>query len=173
MARKFITEKEHALIASINREVIQRWVGQEVVYYPISREETAVHDVYGEAVEKQWLPPVRVNCLVAYDNPVVKSMDIGLDSEHTLDVYMHAAELVERNLVPREGDFLEFGQMFFEVSGVTEPHMVFGQINNQIMVKLSCVQAREGTFSAEAYSSHEVDDGSHPVTTPTSRNVRD
>ncbi len=171
MSRKFVTSREHALIGSINRELIQKVIGQEVVYYALSREETAVDDVYGEAVEKTWYAPVRLNCLVDFDNPVVKTTGMGLDSEYTLELYVHTAELIDRNLRPWEGDFVEFGQTYFEVTSVTMPQLVFGQVNNKIMTKLSCVSAREGTFAAGGYSAHEVDDPSHPVQTPDSRDV--
>lgn len=173
MARKFITEKEHALIAKINKELIQKVIGQEVIYYALSREETQPHDVYGEAIEKTWYSPVTLNCLVSYDSPDVKTLDIGLDTEYTLEVYALTDELTDRNIRASEGDFVEFGQKFFEITSVTLPQMAFGQINNRLMTKFSCVSSREPIFSGGSYSSHEVVDNSHPVLTPRSKNVRD
>lgn len=173
MARKFVTTKEYALFSSINKELIQNFVGQEVVYYPISRDLTSVRNIYGEAVEKQYIDPVRLNCLVRYDNPVVKSTDIGLDSEYQLEVYALNDELVERNLVPLEGDFLEYGQTFYEVASVTQPQLVYGHVDNKLMKKLLCVPSREGQFAAESYSGEGGEDFSHPVLPPRPRNPRE
>ena len=68
MARKFITEKEMNFINNVTKELLQRFIGQEVIYYAISPEDTAADDVYGEAISKMWLTTVKLNCLVSYDN---------------------------------------------------------------------------------------------------------
>lgn len=172
MARKFITTREYALISSINKELIQNFIGQEVIYYSISREETSVRNIYNESIEKRYLDPVRLNCLVSYDNPTVKNTDIGLDSEYNVEVFALNDELIERNLVPKEGDFLEYGQTFYEVTAVTQPQLVYGHIDNKLMKKLSCVASRENQFSAESYSGIGGQDNSHPVQPPSPRNPR-
>jgi hypothetical protein len=172
MARKFITTKEYSLISKINKELIQNFSGQDVIYYAISREHTQVDDIYGEAVEKFFLDPVILNCRVAYDNPVVKTTEIGTDSEYTLEVYVMNDELLERNLVPMEGDFVEFGQTFYEISSVTQPQLVFGHVDNKLMRKLVCVTSREVQFAAGAYSGIGAEDNSHPVQRPVPRDPR-
>lgn len=172
MARKFITTREYDFIKSINKELIQNFIGQEVLYYAISREDTNVDDLYGESIEKSFLPPVMLNCLVSYDNPVVKSLDVGLDTEYTLDVYALTDEMNERNLLAREGDFVEFGQVFFEITGVTKPQLVFGHVNNKLMTKLTCVASREAQFAAGSYSDYGGQDNSHPILPPQPRNIR-
>ena len=60
----FLGKKERDLVKQVNDELIERVIGQEVVYYPISREHTNYHNLYGEAIEKVFLPPVRVYALV-------------------------------------------------------------------------------------------------------------
>lgn len=165
MSRKFVTARELSFIDGINRELIQEVVGQEVLYYSLMVEGSEVNDIYGEAIRKTWAPPVRVNALVNYDNPSVRSTAIGVDSDYSLEVYFHSAELRERNVEPREGDFLEFGQVHYEIAGVTRPQLVFGQVNDRIMTKCVCVPSREGQFSAGS-ESVEFDDRSHPVQDP-------
>jgi len=48
----FLGEKERNLVKQINDELIERVIGQTITYYPISREHTHYHPVYGEAVQK-------------------------------------------------------------------------------------------------------------------------
>ena len=56
----FTGKKEKDLVKQVNDEIIERVVGQTVVYYPISLDHTNFHDLYGEAIEKSFLNPVRV-----------------------------------------------------------------------------------------------------------------
>ena len=162
MSKKFITNKEIDFIRSINKEVIQNFIGQEIYYYAISPEDNNAENVYGEQIRKISRSPVKLNGLVNYDNPMTRSTSEGQDSDYTVEVYCQTQELIERNLIPVEGDFIEFAQVFFEISSVTQPQMVFGQANEKIMTKLHCVTAREGQFAAGS-TSKEVIDRSHPV----------
>ncbi len=52
----FTGEKERNLVKQINDELIERVVGQTVLYYPISMDKTNFHPLYGEAIEKTFLP---------------------------------------------------------------------------------------------------------------------
>lgn len=162
MSRKFITEKEEAFNASIIKEFIQSFVGQEVYYYAISPEENNINNVYGEQISKTWRPPVKINALVNYDDAGTKSTNLGLDSSYGLEVYFHTQELIERNVKPSEGDFIEFAQVFFEISSISQPQLFFGQAQNRVMTKVVCVASREGQFSAGSISKENVD-SSHPV----------
>lgn len=162
MARKFITERELAFIDRINKELIQKVSGQEVSYYAISVERSRVNRLYGEAVEKVWDPPVLINARVLWDNENTVTAGSTADSRYSCEVYFHALELKDRNVRPREGDFIEFGQVFFEITSVTQPQIVFGQVNNRIMTKCVCVPSREGQFQAGG-SSERADDRTHPI----------
>lgn len=171
MARKFITEKEHNLIDNINHELIQDFIGVEIVYYAIAPELTEIHDIYGEATRAPThLPPVTMNGLVNYDNPLTKTTQFTLDASYTLELYLHSRELSQRNLLPVEGDFVEWNQIFFEVSSVTRPQLVFGQPQHKIMTKLTCVPSREGLFKAGGHTG-TVDsvDNSHPASNKPTR----
>jgi hypothetical protein len=162
MARKFVTEREIAFIDAINKELIQKVVGQEVSYYAISLEKSRVHRLYDEAIEKVWDPPVMLNARILWDNAQSITTNMGVDSKYSVEVYFHDLELRDRNVRPKEGDFIEFGQVFFEITSVTQPQIVFGQINNRLMTKCICVPSREGQFQAGSRSSEGVDN-THPV----------
>lgn len=162
MARKFITERELAFISRINKELIQKVVGQEVSYFEIDLQKSKANRLYDEAIEKVWKPPVLVNARVLWDNPSATSTNFGIDSKYTAEVYFHRDELDNRNVSPKEGDFLEFGQVFFEITSVTTPQIVFGQVNNRIMTKCICVPSREGQFQSGGRSSEAVEN-THPI----------
>ena len=63
----FTGKKERDLVKQVNDELIELVIGQQVVYYPISVEHTNFHPLYGEAIKKTFLPPIRVYALVEWE----------------------------------------------------------------------------------------------------------
>ena len=61
----FLGEKERNLVKQVNDELIERVVGQQVLYYPIDIDRSNFHPLYGEAIEKTFLSPVRVYAVLA------------------------------------------------------------------------------------------------------------
>lgn len=172
MARKFITTRELGLIDSWSRELIQGTVQQEVVYYGISYEESRVHDVYDEAVLKEYLRPVRINARVEFDQGPTSAKGGVVDSTFTARVVLHAEECRERNVSPREGDFIEYGQVVFEVTSVRHAQPAFGQVNDKLKYELSCVASREAQFKVDSVRADGVDN-THPVSPRTPRTLAD
>ena len=62
----FLGEKERDLVKQVNDELIERVIGQQILYYPIDLEHTNFHPLYNEAIVKSFLPPVRVYALVEF-----------------------------------------------------------------------------------------------------------
>jgi hypothetical protein len=162
MARKFVGTREIAFVNSIIRELHQHVVDEEVMYYAVLLDKTKTDDLYNEAIKKTWAAPVRCTARVLYDNPTTKSGLWGSDSDYASEVYFHTQELNERNLKPREGDFIEYGQQYYEITSVTKPQLIFGQVNNKLMTKCKLVVAREQQFSNGATSNQNVD-RTHPL----------
>ena len=50
----FLGKKERDLVKQVNDELIERVIGQDILYYPISVEHTNFHPIYGEAIEKNF-----------------------------------------------------------------------------------------------------------------------
>jgi hypothetical protein len=157
LARLFITNKEIAFIASISNELVDKVNAQEVKYYAISLEHSNPHRLYNEEINKVWMPAVKTFGMVNWDNPNTVQTIFGSDSQFKLEVEFFPEELTARNLVPKEGDFIEYGQVFFEITSVTQPRSIYGQINNKVMTKCTCVPSREGQFQAGSNSSENVD----------------
>jgi hypothetical protein len=112
----FFGEKERDLVKQVNDEIIERVVGQQVLYFPIDIETTNYHPLYGEAVEKTFLPPVRVYALVEFQGIETSFMDnIAVDKATKIKVNFHKRRLTEdQNLFVREGDFVRYGEVFYE-----------------------------------------------------------
>ncbi|QDP62091.1 MAG: hypothetical protein GOVbin1807_90 [Prokaryotic dsDNA virus sp.] len=147
----FLGEKERNLVKQVNDEVIERVVGQQILYFPIDIEHTNYHPVYGEAVEKTFLPPVRVYALVEYGGVETAFMDgVAIDKKTTATVKFHKRRLTEdQNLFVREGDFIRYGTIFYEIVKTNEPKQLFGQIDHKFEIIAECIRARDGLFNAE------------------------
>ena len=144
----FTGKKEKDFVKQVNDEVIERVVGQTIVYYPISLEHTNFHDVYGEAIDKKFLNPVRVYAMVKYESQNTSTTPLGVDRIEKISVMFHKRRLTEdQDLFVREGDFIQYGNHLYEILSLTEPKWLFGQVESKFEIAASCVRAREGLFN--------------------------
>jgi len=149
----FLGEKERDLVKQVNDELIERVIGQQVLYYPISLESTNFHPLYGEAIEKNFLAPIRVYALVLWEGYVTSATKIGIDRRLRIKVRFHRRRLTEdQNLYVREGDFILYGQDYFEIVSTNDPKHLFGQGQDGweriLSIEADCLKAREGLFDA-------------------------
>lgn len=134
----FIGQQELDFVSDINKEIISKWTGQEIIYYAIDMTATTVHDVYGESLQKIYKDPINIECLVFYDEPEVKSTDLQTEIHYSISVYFHKRSLAENNFFPQEGDYLKWGPVFYEIVTGSEPQLQFGRIENPMMIKCHC-----------------------------------
>ena len=146
----FFGEKEKDLVKQINDEIIERVVGQQVLYIPIEVDSTDFHPNYGEAIEKNFMHPIRVFALVEYQGVETSDMEnIALDKATKIKVNFHKRRLTEdQNLFVREGDFVRFGEIFYEIVKLIEPKVLFGQPETRFEIGAECIRARDGLFNA-------------------------
>ena len=85
----FAGKKERDLVKQVNDELIERVIGQTVLYYPIAQDKTNYHSLYGEAIKKSFLPPVRVYALVDWEGSDTTSTNFGVDRKATITVHFH------------------------------------------------------------------------------------
>tara|TARA_Y100000114_G_scaffold156867_1_gene185683 strand:+ start:1680 stop:2168 length:489 start_codon:yes stop_codon:yes gene_type:complete len=144
----FVGKKEKDLVKQVNDEIIERVVGQTIIYYPISLEHTNFHDLYGEAIQKSFLNPVRVYAMVKWNSQNTTATPLGVDRVEKISVSFHKRRLVEdQDLFVREGDFIQYGENFYEILSLTEPVWLYGQVESSFEINAECVRAREGLFN--------------------------
>ena len=143
----FLGQKERDLVKQINDELIERVIGQVIAYYPIDLEHTNFHPLYNEATVKSFLPPVRVYAMVDFKGEETRTDTYGVDKVTKLEVHFHKRRLTEdQDLFVREGDFIAYGKLFYEIVKLMEPKELFGQADKRIEITAECLQAREGLF---------------------------
>ena len=146
----FAGEKERDFVKQVNEELIERVIGQQIVYYAIDPERTNYHSLYGEAIEKTFLPPIRVYALVEWEGiESAYAPSVGIDKITNITVHFHKRRLTEdQNLFVREGDFVLYGDLYYEIVSLNEPKQMFGQIEHRVEISAKCIRAREGRFNA-------------------------
>lgn len=146
----FLGKKERDLVKQVNDELIEKVIGQQILYYPIDLETTQFHDLYGEAVEKTFLPPIRVYALVEFsDESTSYKEGFAIDKDSAITVKFHRRRLTEdQNLFVREGDFVLYGDIYYEIVKLSKPRKLFGQVEQTFEILATCKRARKGLFDA-------------------------
>jgi hypothetical protein len=146
----FLGKKERDLVKQVNDELVEKVIGQQILYYPIDMESTNFHDLYGEAIEKTFLPPVRVYALVNFDEEGSSYLDsVGIDSMSQITVHFHKRRLTEdQDLFVRQGDFVLYGERYYEIVKTSSSRKLFGQVNQTFEISATCKRARKGLFDA-------------------------
>ena len=144
----FLGEKERNLVKQVNDELIERVVGQQILYYSIDINRTNFHPIYGEAMRKNFLPPVRVYALVLWDQFETAWMANGtLDKKSEITVNFHKRRLTQdQDMYVREGDFVLYGDLYFEIVSLSEPKQLFGQIEHRFEIAAKCILSRKDLF---------------------------
>ena len=57
-------------------------------------------------------------------------------------------EYKDQNVFVREGDFVQYGEHFYEILTLSEPNWLYGQVESRFEITAECVRAREGLFNA-------------------------
>jgi|TARA_R110000824_G_scaffold75614_4_gene191742 hypothetical protein len=146
----FLGKKERDLVKQVNDELIEKVIGQQILYYPIDLERTNFHDLYGEAIEKTYLPPIRVYALIEYTDYSTSYLDgVGVDKTWEINIHFHKRRLEEdQNLFVREGDFVLYNDNYYEIVTLKEPKLLFGQAGHEFEIAAKCRRSRKGLFDA-------------------------
>ena len=122
----------------------------QILYYSIDIERTDFHDMYGEAIEKTFLPPLRVYALVNVDEEATSYLSgVGTDSDSVITVNFHRRRITEdQDVFVRQGDFILYGKIYYEIVKLSEPRKLFGQVDQTFEIAATCKRARRGLFDA-------------------------
>tara|TARA_Y100001937_G_C7098760_1_gene321455 strand:+ start:956 stop:1444 length:489 start_codon:yes stop_codon:yes gene_type:complete len=146
----FLGKKERDLVKQVNDELIEKVIGQQILYYPIDTERTDFHDMYGEAIEKTFLSPIRIYALVNVEEETTSYLEgVGVDANAMINVYFHKRRLTEdQDLFARQGDFVLYGDLYYEIVKLSTPRKLFGQVEHSFETMATCKRARRGLFDA-------------------------
>ena len=159
MSRLFITPREIDFISDVTKEVIKDVVGQKIFYYRVREDLTQIHDVYEEAENKVFDPPIIIDARVEWEPTVITINRFGGEELYSINVFLHERDMLDRNIDPRQGDFFSYGDTFFEITSAVIESTVYGEIEHSVGLKLVGKQSRIGLIdrtphgpTSEAYT---------------------
>ena len=125
----FGSNRDFDLLVSINRELLKDIVEQEILIYKLSIADTSTN-LYGEALEKTYLEPVKLNCLITRGDKVIDINEFGPDLGRNASVALLRRDLEDIQLVPEVGDIVRWHEDYYEVDLVKENQLFYGRNNN-------------------------------------------
>ncbi len=125
----FGSNRDFDLLVNINRELLKDIVEQEVLIYKLSIADTSTN-LYGEALEKSYLEPVKLNCLITRGDQIYNVDEFGPDLGREASFALLRRDLEDIQLVPEVGDIVMWHEDYYEVDSVKENQLFYGRNNN-------------------------------------------
>jgi len=149
MARLFITPREIDFIADLTKEVTKDVIGDVIYYYKVREDISEVHDVYEEATEKIFDPPVEIDARVQWSPREIKTDRFGMEGVYSIEVYIHYRDMIDRGIKLEEGDYFSYGDNFFEITSIVYDKVIFGQVEHISGYTVKGKQARKGQINVK------------------------
>jgi hypothetical protein len=162
MARLFTTPREIDYFSHLNKELTKDINGQKIFYYSISRVKTMVHDVYEESTDKIFNDPIEIECWVKWGEPEVYTGKFGIEYRSKVECYVQNRDLIDKEIVLKDGDFFTFGPQIFEVTYANNESIIHGQVEYVNGFTLKGTQSRKSQFKTKifgpTYEGHSDED---------------
>lgn len=94
-----------------------KFSNMKVVYYKMDLINTK-SNLYGEAIEKWYLPPIELRCLIERGTISNTETEYGVDVNQTLTVTIPKLTALDANFIPESGDVLMDAERYYEVNSV-------------------------------------------------------
>ena len=143
MARIFITPREIDFISDLTKEITKDVRDQKIYYYRVRNDITNVHDVYEEAPEKVFDPPIELQAMVDWSPEETRTNRFGSEEFKTIEVYVQMRDLIDRGFEVEAGDYFSYGSIFFEITSHVFISNIFGQVEYKTGIKITGKQARK------------------------------
>ena len=111
---------------TMNRELLEDIISQQVGYYKVKLNDTSTN-VYGEAMNKYYIGPVLLNCLIERGDFGVSRIEYNIDVIRESTFRFFKNHLIDANVFPEIGDVVFWNEHFFEVDNVNENQFIVGK----------------------------------------------
>lgn len=115
-----------ATIKIFTKEIVEYIVSQQIGYYKIMLSDTPTN-IYGEAVNKYFIGPVLIPCLIVRGDYNFVGSDYGPDIKRDVDFRFFKDHLIEANVVPEVGDVVMYNEVYYEVHNINENQQIVGK----------------------------------------------
>ena len=117
------------MFTGVAKELVDDVITQQVGYYKVVLPNT-VPNVYGEALVKDYIGPILINCLIVRGDFNTISEDFGPDARREVTFRFLKNSLIDANVVPEVGDIIMYNESYYETDNVNENQLVLGKDPN-------------------------------------------
>ena len=125
----FGSSRDVSTFKGIARELLENVISQQIGYYKYMLNDTTVN-VYGEGVDRYYIGPVLINCLIERGDYAAASVDQALDVNRPATFRFLKDHLKDANIVPEIGDVVMYNELYYEVDNVNENQLILGKDND-------------------------------------------
>lgn len=122
----FGSNRDFNLLVNINRELLSDIVEQEILYYKLCLD-TTVANLYGEALDKSYFEPAKLNCFITRGDQIIDIDEFGPDLGREASFAFIRQDMVDMNLVPEVGDIIVWSEDYYQVDTVRENQLFLGR----------------------------------------------
>ena len=122
----FGSNRDFNLLVNINRELLKDVIEQEILLYKLSIVDTSTN-LYGEALEKTYLQPIKLNCLITRGDQVYDVDEFGVDLGREASFAILKQDLRDINTIAEVGDIVMWHEDFYEVDAIKENQLFYGR----------------------------------------------
>ena len=145
---KFVLERDVDFFKSIARELVDDVVQNIITLFKINLNETKVN-IYGEAMNKTWLPGVNLYALIEKAPQVARYEGFGSDTDQTITFKVDRFKCEEINVYPEIGDIIFFNGSYFEIDNTDEVQFAGGQPYNSFSIVITAFMVSKSNLNIE------------------------
>lgn len=112
----------------ISRELLENVISQDCGYYKIVLKDTEAN-VYGESLNKYYIGPVLINCLIERGDFTFSKENFGVQVKRDVKFRFLKYHLENANIVPEVGDVIMYNESYYHVGNVNENQLILGKDN--------------------------------------------
>jgi hypothetical protein len=123
----FGSTRDVLMFKGITYEFVENVASQQCGYYKVMLSDTPPN-VYGEAMEKQYIGPVLLWTLIERGDYGSQDWnDQSTDIVRTVKFRFFKDHLIAANVIPEIGDVVMYNEMYYEVDNVNENQKIVGK----------------------------------------------
>ena len=119
-------QRDASLFRGLNRELIHRWIDNEVLVYKLHLESTTTN-LYDETDKKVYETAILIPALISLEDQAWNSEDYGSDVTQNATFAFLRDDLVDNNVPLQIGDIIECKSRFFEIDAIVENQTFMGR----------------------------------------------
>ena len=145
----FYRSRDFQLIETINEELIGEFVNTEIDVYKYNLYESEVN-LYGEARSKVYYQGLRVAALIEQEDQTYDTAEYpGAELNQAATFNFLRKTIKNAGLFLELGDVLSWNDSYWEVNGVVENDLIYGQTENSLTIRVSTHMSRRTKLQLE------------------------